>query len=383
MPSKETFHFEVKDLIMQFEDFLNNVVIRRYDDDRIAQDKIKVDLVYGHKQRVLQDIVNKQGHIQIPIIAVTMGSLKRDKTRVFNKLDGSYTDTFQAPQFAHLQQPVPIDLVLNVSIMTRYQIDLDQILTNFIPYTDPYVVVSWKWPDPTTNKTIEIRSAVIWNEDVTMDYPKDLQNNAPMRFIADTSFTVKGWLFKNPGDPAKKIYKIDTTFTAVSDIHMNYDLMKGMMYQNNTDTLTISARPFIIKTIPYMVSTCQPTPIILQGNMMDYVSAIYVSGTDGVYPTQTLQDPLAWNSAVSATYGAFTGLEVSTLDWAVIDKNKLSIVIPAASASGYIDIIAVNEAGYGNLIIDSSSINPSAEFRFPYESGIFAYDIPSNCVSGT
>lgn len=379
MPNTETFHFEVRDLISQFEDFLNNVVIRRYNNNREVQDKLKVSLVYGHKQRVLHDIINKQGHIQLPIIAVTMGGIKRDKSRVFNKLDGSYVDTPDKGYWAHLKQPVPIDLTLNVSIMTRYQMDLDQILTNFIPYTDPYVVVSWRWPDPLTGKTVEIRSAVMWNEDISMDYPKDLQNNAPLRFIADTSFTIKGWLFKNPGDPAKTIYRIDTTFTSVSEIYYNYSLMKDMMYKDNTELLTISARPFIVKPLPHAITTCQPTPILIKGRMIDYVSGVFVSGTNGVYPLQTYQNPLFWNSAVSATYGPFTAMQIPSADWNIIDKNTISILLPSAAASGLIDVVLVNEAGYGILTTDSQSINPSATFRFPYENGIIVYDIPGNC----
>ena len=225
MPSKETFHFEVRDLICQFEDFLNEIVIRRYNDQRAIQDRLKINVVWGHKQRVIHDIVNKQGHVQLPSIAVSMGSMTRDKTRVFNKIDGSYVNAPLSADYVHLLQPIPIDLTLNVSILTRYQIDLDQILTNFIPYTDPYIMVSWKWPDTVPGKTIEIRSAVVWNEQVTMEYPTDLQNTSPLRFIANTSFTVKGWLFKNSGDPVGKIYVITSNFVSVSDIHYNYSLM--------------------------------------------------------------------------------------------------------------------------------------------------------------
>ena len=103
MPNTETFHFEIRDLIAQFEDFLNGVIIRRYNNQREIQDKIKVSLVWGHKQRVLHDIVNRQAHIELPVIAVTMGGVKRDKTRVFNKIDGSYIDVSSAIQFETIE----------------------------------------------------------------------------------------------------------------------------------------------------------------------------------------------------------------------------------------------------------------------------------------
>ena len=105
---------------------------------------------------------------------------------------------------------------------------MDQILTNFVPYTDPYVIISWPWPDPITGKILEIRSAVMWNEDVQMEYPTELQATDALRFIANTTFTLKGWLFKNSDDVVKTIYKIDHSFTAVKRIYDNYKLMKDM-----------------------------------------------------------------------------------------------------------------------------------------------------------
>jgi hypothetical protein len=241
-------------------------------------------------------------------------------------------------------------------------------------------MVSWKWPDTVPGKTIEIRSAVVWNEQVTMEYPTDLQNTSPLRFIANTSFTVKGWLFKNSGDPVGKIYVITSNFVSVSDIHYNYSLMHDMMYQDNTDTLVISARPFITKAIPYATIMCEPIESLLIGNMMDYVSAIYVSGSPGIFPTATYQEPLSWNSAVSATYGGFTGVMLPSADWKLIDQHTISFILPSAATFGFIDIIAVNEAGYGRLIVDSTSIAPTiTSYRFPYEKGIEIYNITRNC----
>jgi hypothetical protein len=53
--------------------------------------------------------------------------------------------------------------------------------------------------------------------------------------------------------------------------------------------------------------------------------------------------------------------------------------MPIASAPGIIDVILVNDAGYGQLIKDSSSIAPTiTSYRFPYEKGISAIDLSSN-----
>ena len=64
-----------------------------------------------------------------------------------------------------------------MSIIGRFQTDIDQILTNFLPYCDPYVVVSWKWPDIIPWTDFEIRSHIKWNENVTINYPIDINNS--------------------------------------------------------------------------------------------------------------------------------------------------------------------------------------------------------------
>ena len=84
----ETFHFEVKDLVTQFCNAFDSVVIKRYDSNRNVVSKINVRYVYAPKQRVLYDLVNKAQNIDIPCIAISVNGISRDESRVFNKLSG-------------------------------------------------------------------------------------------------------------------------------------------------------------------------------------------------------------------------------------------------------------------------------------------------------
>lgn len=380
MPSKQTFHFELRDIICQFEDFLNEIIIRRYNANREVQDRIKIPLLWGHKQRVLHDMINKQEHITLPLIAVCIGGIKRDKERVFNKHEGHYVKGLSGDDYAHhWLQPVPVDITMKVSIMTRYQIDMDQIITNFVPYTDPYIVISWPWPDPLTGKIIEIRSAVIWNEDIQMEYPEELDKSKPLRFIADTTFTIKGWLFKNSPNIVKTIYRIDHDFTAVNRIYDNYQLMADMEFPNiNVDTIYVSARPFIQSITPYVVDLYDTPEVVVIGSMMDYVTGVYVSGSEGIFDNVSAYFPVSGNSSikVSGLFLPFSGVMIPTSSWEIVDKTMLKFTMPPPLTAGNIDVIVVNEAGYGQLIKDTSSIAPTiTSFRFPYEKGISAVDL--------
>lgn len=219
------FYFEIKDMVTQFVSAFDDVIISRYNRQREEQNQLRVRYVYAPKQRVVHDLTNKNKHITLPAIAVSITGVNRDTERVFNKIAGSYhkrVDKFNGHDITsktdHLRPPVPVDINISMSILTRYQSDMDQILSNFIPYNNPYIVISWKLPEGLLQQDQEIRSQVLWDGNISVNYPTDLPANTPFRVSADTSFTIKGWLFKYQTDPAGIIYKVTSHYTPILDL---------------------------------------------------------------------------------------------------------------------------------------------------------------------
>lgn len=223
---KTPFHFEIKDLMVQFVNAFDSIVIKRFNKSRESQDQIQVRYVYAPKQRVIHDLVNKARHITLPVVACNISNISRDPTRVFNKISGSYhaakTDMYGISATAqtsnYLPQPVPVNITVNVSILTKFQTDMDQILSNFIPYNDPYIILSWKVPSDFVQTEQEIRSEVLWGGSINVVYPTDLPATGPYRVSADTSFTIKGWLFREKQNDVGNVYNVDTYFTLASSI---------------------------------------------------------------------------------------------------------------------------------------------------------------------
>jgi hypothetical protein len=346
---KETYYFEIKDLITQFVAAFNDVVIRRYNNDRAVEDRIHVSFLYSPKTRTLNDLVNQAQHIILPVISVFPTGFTRDPSRVFNKLNGPmYPSLRHKDSYENTLQPVPVNISVGMSIITRVQHDLDQILSNWIPYCDPYIVLSWKMP----YTDLELRSHVMWNGSVSINDPKELQHTQPYRWVAETQFIIEGWLFKKPENPAGIIYKIDTDFTAVKDIFQNYDIMSDFESDITTDSFTISARPTITEVSPFLyLPTSGPTKFKILGNMYDYVTNVYVSGTEDVFENTALFYPTSSNPALSANYPPFSGIEI--LEWSLINNNQIEFIMPSAVSAGKIDIIVLNEAGYGILTQDT------------------------------
>jgi hypothetical protein len=236
------FHFEIKDLLIQFVAAFDDVVIGRYNRSREVQDRIGVKYIYSPKQRVLHDLINKPQHITLPAIAVNISGISRDNDRVFNKLAGSWYQRNEGLPDALLKtdfvpQPVPVDIGITMSVITKYQTDMDQILTNFIPYTDPYIIISWTHPDQMLSVPQEIRSAVEWSGNINIDYPAELQANQPYRVTADTSFTIKGWMFKKEEQGIPNVLTVSVNTEHVLD--EGNVTNQGIVYKLNNQTLTL------------------------------------------------------------------------------------------------------------------------------------------------
>jgi len=388
----QTFHWELRTILTQFEDAFNDIVINRYNIDKEAKDQIQVNFRYSPKNRVLHDLVQKNQHLKLPIVCISNGGLKRAPERVFTKHDGSYwtdTTTPSNSSWIHLLQPVPVDLTVNMSIIARFQQDVDQIISNFIPYCDPYVVVSWKWPDLIPFGEFEIRSHVKWNENINFQYPLDIGANQSYRIIADTSFTIESWMFKNSPGPGKPIYVVDTTFATVSDFDAYAD-MKARESEYNADHTTdytvISARPQFFLCEPFAIYENAPSSLRLLGNMLDYTEAVYISSSDWTMfdttSSSTLSSGVTYQpvlTTTTTTYPGFSGIYIEKSAW-IAQEHRIDISLTPQS-SGRFDIIATNHAGYGLLTEDT--IRPTTN---PYPSGTDAYDnyieYQYPCVSG-
>lgn len=223
MLKTQYYGFELKDIMKQFVSAFNSIIINRYNKDRESQEKVQVNFVYAPKERVLYDLVNKNQHFKLPVVAVSMSGLSRDNERVFNKIPGFYIS--KSPSVSggsydtnYMPTPIPVNIDISMSILTRFQTDMDQILSNFIPYNNPYIIISWKVPDSQNLvNDLEIRSEVLWSGTINLGYPNDISSTQPYRVSADTSFTIKGWLFKkNTDNNVANIFTIDTDFIPVS-----------------------------------------------------------------------------------------------------------------------------------------------------------------------
>lgn len=366
-----TYNREIQTLLEQFTSAFNDIIIKRDNKSTNSTDNIKVNFIYAPKQRVFEVLRNPApGGISLPAVSINISSVQRDATRTFNKAWGFNIQTLHPTTSAtsdfvkRIKNPVPVNIGVNMSILTKYQSDMDQIISNFVPYCDPYIIISWKLP-MAQGKDYEIRTEILWSGTINLNYPTELNGNQSFRVSADTSFTIKGWLFKSKdlNENYKKIYVINSDFVAVNKQDLSENTLITDLENYQTDFISISARPQPRWTMPLRVpiSFTQNTtayPFIeVYGKHFTHTRAIYVSSSNPNSFDEPVEvfNPFGQMPNLSADYPSFSGFIIP--EFFVYNDNLISFQLPFSIQSpNKMDIILENEAGYGSLIKDTNAI---------------------------
>lgn len=356
------FYWEIKDILTQFVAAFDDAVIKRYDKNRNARETIEVRYVMAPKERVLYDIVNKAQNLTLPAVAINITGITRDQSRVFNKIEPSYfpglPDEYGHAQAAKIYTPIPINIEVSFSIIAKYMADMDQIISNFVPYSNPYIILSWPVPGEFgLAQTTEIRSEVLWGGNLSYTNPTDTTFSDKYRVAVDTTFTIKTWLYREVVNPTGIIYKVDANFINVksSDILYSTDDYASLSSYSNTDVVTVSATPSFTNlffattgsTIPIFdnitIRRSNPSIFVAYGRSFDYNNTFYLSSNDPTF----LSTPATIVTAKSPTITAF---EVSTYA-STLNNNIFTLNFPTNTftKNGKFTIVTANSAGWGSF----------------------------------
>lgn len=351
-----SYNFEIKDLLTQFIAAFDDIVIKRYDKNRVAKETIEVRYILAPKQRVMYDIVNKAQNLTLPVVACNITSISRDNSRVFNKLDSIYNMSGDRSR-SNLLMPVPINIEVSMSILARYLQDMDQILSNFVPYNNPYIIISWKEPTDIASQTVEIRSEVLWSGNISLTEPTDISYSDKFRVVADTSFTIKGWLFRNRNELSNQIYFIDTNFIStrgdliVADT--NYETFFNSL-SDITDTISLSATPSIsnifynitgslveiVSDFTLNKAITANNSFIAYGKNFNYTNCILLS-------TSSLSSLTPTITSLNSPYtGAVSGYVLPVSSYAIVNDNMISLDLTKLTVPSEFNIVINNPAGW-------------------------------------
>ncbi len=346
----------------QFLAAFDDCIVKRFDNNRVVKSNIEVRYVLAPKQRVLYDIVNEQHNITLPVVAVNVTNITRDNTRVFNKLDGFYlplNDQRKGKNFSKVNTPTPINIGVSMSIIGKFQSDIDQIISNFAPYNNPYIILSWKLPpEAGLGYDAEIRSEVLWDGSINLTPPIELTSGSKYNVVAETTFTIKGWLFKQ-FDEVANIFVVDYSFTPVRsietlDYNSYFTLSGGNFY--TTDYFSISGIPQIysinagLSNVGLQTTITENTTIknqlsnvefTLQGEWYSSLTNLLLSSNNPtLFPNLT--------SISTIKQGVVSGSNVT--NYKVLTDGILTFSLPSTQQTGDFVIVTANEVGWDSSL---------------------------------
>lgn len=354
-----TYNFEIEDTLKLFVSAFDDAFIYRHDDERERHSKIGVRYVFGPKQRVLHDIVNKEKHVTLPVVAIDQTNLERDPSRIINKDQYAYRPNGN-DGVSKIPTPVPIKMSLDVTMIAKYKSDIDQIVTNFAAYANPYFVVTWNTPKEFSEVYRDaINLKIHWSGDVSLDTPTSLAANDKYRITATTTFVVEGWLFPADERTVGTIYTVNTDFknlpliTDFDDITSD-DLDEVSTWDSETETVSVSARPDHTNSFYRNMNGTTYTPIrsslilnleheydfLFYGRRYEYNNQWLLSGADlssNTYPLTTIE---------TIQDGSVTGYLLDSDVVTTINDNISIITVESNSFSGDFQIVTTNEVGF-------------------------------------
>ena len=185
-----SYNKEVRIATAQLLDVFNDVYVEREENGAVSK-SILVPCVYGARSRILKSAENRNKTLKPPIIVISIVNLSRDTSRVHSVNDNLLLD-MDGIQNLKNKVAVPINITYEISILTKFQDDMDQILSNFIVHFNPDIYVIWN--HPLINHGT-LKSQVVWDSSLQLEYLQEITEDRPWRIISSGQFTYKTWFF--------------------------------------------------------------------------------------------------------------------------------------------------------------------------------------------
>jgi len=274
----EYFYNEIfRSVIISFGSLFNGLEIKhKNSDDTVSV--IKVPLAYGPTQKFLarleqQADLNKPIQMTLPRMSFEFNGLQYDPTRKSTQTQQFYvTNPSDGTQVKKAYLPVPYNMGIELSIMTKLNDDMLQIIEQILPYFQPAYQIPVKFL--TSDNANDKKDIAVNLDNITME--DDYEGNFDTRraLLYTLRFTAKTYLYGPisdvSGDVIRKVqigyvsgnrgtgtYDRDITYSVVPKATKDYDgddktflsenvdLTETVITVDNAEALTVNTNIYI------------------------------------------------------------------------------------------------------------------------------------------
>jgi hypothetical protein len=271
----EYFYHEIlRRTVISFGSLFNDISIRHTDNNNNVKSIIKVPFAYGPTQKFLARLeqspnLNKPVQMTLPRMSFELVGLTYDSSRKSTTtqtfLTSSLTDKTQEKK-SYL--PVPYNLDFEVSIMTKLNDDMLQIIEQILPYFQPAYTISIDL----VKEIGEKRDIPVVLNSISMsdDYEGDFSTRRAL--IYTLRFTAKTYLFGPISSVSSDIIK-----------KVSIGLISGDVTKTPTREIVYSVEPRATKNYTGQITTTLSKDITLSDTLIEVADASNIPANTYIY----------------------------------------------------------------------------------------------------
>jgi len=205
----EYFYNEIfRSVIIGFGSLFNGIEIKHKDSNDDTFSVIKVPLAYGPTQKFLARLeqeadLNKPVQMTLPRMSFEFTNLQYDPSRKATQTQAFYGVTDDGTKTKKVYMPVPYNMTFELSIMTKLNDDMLQIVEQILPYFQPAYTLPIKF----LGELAETQNVPVQIESISME--DDYEGNFDTRraLVYTINFTAKTYLYGPVSDVTGEIVK--------------------------------------------------------------------------------------------------------------------------------------------------------------------------------
>jgi len=319
------YHQILRRTVIGFGTLFNNIEIRQKSDAGEEENRMKVPLAYGPMQKFLAKIEQQQTlrgrpAITLPRMSFEMTGISYDPTR-----KATITQTFKtnrgdnASQVKKVFMPVPYNVAFQMSIATKTNDDMLQIMEQILPYFQPSLNVTINLVDSIGEKRDV--PVVIENINMSDDYEGNFDNRRAM--ITTISFTAKTYLFGAISDtPDGLIKRVQVDYFTDTDKvkarrEVRYRATPRALKDYNNDASSTLAEPLNkgenMFSIPNASNFTTNGYIVIGSENMQVREITTQSGISSVFVYRGVDGTTESDHAIGSTINVIEGANAPTL----------------------------------------------------------------------
>lgn len=214
---------------IQLLDWFNEIPVNRYDENNDIVETYAARCVFAKKDKICFDLAHGNPPIyanKLPLVAIERvpGQLSYDKKResgyMMNRFH--YYDDRSVEHMA----PQPINLDFKVTVFTKLEVDMEQLVEHISFWFRPYIKVRAKVPGlvlDTEDNESKYDMTVIWDGNTDSEIIGNNTNNANAYLSTTFNLKVETWNWRFTEEQSKIILKVFNSFRTWNDLVNNVD----------------------------------------------------------------------------------------------------------------------------------------------------------------